>query len=178
VADELYAPLHTSMGDIEVHLFPNHAPKTVANFVGLAEGTKEYTDPRTGQPGQGPYYNGVIFHRVIPNFMIQGGDPTGTGTGGPGYNFNDEIHPELVFDRPYLLAMANAGKRSDGSGTNGSQFFITVSATSHLNRKHTIFGEVADDASRRVVDAIATARTNRDRPLEDIVIEKIDIERV
>jgi len=170
--------LHTSAGPIRIELFPNHAPKTVANFVGLAEGTKEYTDPKTGQPGQGPYYNGVIFHRVIPNFMIQGGDPTGTGTGGPGYNFNDEIHPELVFDRPYLLAMANAGKRPDGSGTNGSQFFITVSATSHLNRKHTIFGEVTDDASRRVVDAIATARTNRDRPLEDIVIEKIDIERV
>jgi len=178
VGESIFATLHTSAGPIRIELFPNHAPKTVANFVGLAEGTKEYTDPRTGQPGQGPYYNGVIFHRVIPNFMIQGGDPTGTGTGGPGYNFNDEIHPELVFDRPYLLAMANAGKRSDGSGTNGSQFFITVSATSHLNRKHTIFGEVTDDASRRVVDAIATARTNRDRPLDDIVIEKIDIERV
>ena len=178
MGESIFATLHTSAGPIRIELFPNHAPKTVANFVGLAEGTKEYTDPRTGQPGQGPYYNGVIFHRVIPNFMIQGGDPTGTGTGGPGYNFNDEIHPELVFDRPYLLAMANAGKRSDGSGTNGSQFFITVSATSHLNRKHTIFGEVTDDASRRVVDAIATARTNRDRPLDDIVIEKIDIERV
>jgi peptidyl-prolyl cis-trans isomerase A (cyclophilin A) len=157
VGESIFATLHTSAGPIRIELFPNHAPKTVANFVGLAEGTKEYTDPKTGQPGQGPYYNGVIFHRVI---------------------FNDEIHPELVFDRPYLLAMANAGKRPDGSGTNGSQFFITVSATSHLNRKHTIFGEVTDDASRRVVDAIATARTNRDRPLEDIVIEKIDIERV
>ena len=178
MGESIFATLHTSAGPIRIELFPNHAPKTVANFVGLAEGTKEYTDPKTGQPGQGPYYNGVIFHRVIPNFMIQGGDPTGTGTGGPGYNFNDEIHPELVFDRPYLLAMANAGKRPDGSGTNGSQFFITVSATSHLNRKHTIFGEVTDDGSRRVVDAIATARTNRDRPLEDIVIEKIDIERV
>jgi peptidyl-prolyl cis-trans isomerase A (cyclophilin A) len=178
VGESIFATLHTSAGPIRIELFPNHAPKTVANFVGLAEGTREYTDPKSGQPGQGPYYNGVIFHRVIPSFMIQGGDPTGTGTGGPGYNFNDEIHPELVFDRPYLLAMANAGKRPDGSGTNGSQFFITVSATSHLNRKHTIFGEVADEASRRVVDAIAAARTNRDRPLDDIVIEKVDIERI
>ncbi len=149
----------------------------MTNFVGLAEGTQPYTDPRTGAPGSGPYYNGVIFHRVIPNFMIQGGDPTGTGRGGPGYSFNDEIHRELVFDRPYLLAMANAGKRPDGSGTNGSQFFITVSATPHLNRKHTIFGEVADEASRKVVDAIATTRTNNDRPSQDIVIERVDIER-
>jgi peptidyl-prolyl cis-trans isomerase A (cyclophilin A) len=178
VGQSIFATLHTSAGPIRVELFPNHAPKTVANFVGLAEGTQPYTDPRTGAPGSGPYYNGVIFHRVIANFMIQGGDPTGTGRGGPGYSFNDEIHPELIFDRPYLLAMANAGKRPDGSGTNGSQFFITVSATSHLNRKHTIFGEVADDASRKVVDSIATTRTaGQDRPLQDIVIERIDIER-
>ncbi len=177
MGQSIFATLHTTAGPIRVELFPNHAPKTVANFVGLAEGTQSYTDPRTGQPGAGPYYNGVIFHRVIPNFMIQGGDPTGTGRGGPGYNFNDEIHPELAFDRPYLLAMANAGKRPDGSGTNGSQFFITVSATSHLNRKHTIFGEVADEDSRKVVDAIATTRTASDRPLQDIVIESIDIER-
>jgi peptidyl-prolyl cis-trans isomerase A (cyclophilin A) len=178
VGESIFATLHTNAGPIRIELFPNHAPKTVANFVGLAEGTTQYKDPRTNQPGSGPYYNGVIFHRIIPNFMIQGGDPTGTGRGGPGYDFNDEIHPELVFDRPYLLAMANAGKKSDGSGTNGSQFFITVSATSHLNRKHTIFGEVADEASRKVVDAIATARTSQDRPLQDIVIESVEIERV
>ena len=178
MAESIFATLQTNVGPIRLELFPNHAPRTVANFVDLAEGTKPYTDPRTGAPGSGPYYDGVIFHRVIPNFMIQGGDPTGTGRGGPGYAFNDEIHPELVFNRPYLLAMANAGTRPDGSGTNGSQFFITVSATPHLNRKHTIFGEVADEQSRKVVDAIATTRTSQDRPLSDIVINRIDIERV
>ena len=168
----------TNQGSFTVRLLPDHAPKTVANFVELAEGTRPYTDPRSGAPGAGPYYDGVIFHRVIPNFMIQGGDPTGTGRGGPGYNFNDEIHPELQFNRPYLLAMANAGKRPDGSGTNGSQFFITVSATPHLNMKHTIFGEVADEASRNVVNSIATTRTAPgDRPVQDIVIERVDIER-
>ncbi len=176
MGESIYATLYTNAGPIRLELFPNHAPKTVANFVGLAEGTKAYTDPRTGAPGNGPYYSGVIFHRVIPNFMIQGGDPTGSGTGGPGYNFNDEIHPELTFDRPYLLAMANAGIRN-GSGTNGSQFFITVSPTPHLNRKHTIFGEVADEDSRRVVDTIATARTANDRPLQDVVIERVEIQR-
>jgi peptidyl-prolyl cis-trans isomerase A (cyclophilin A) len=175
VGESMYATLHTSAGPIKVELFPNHAPKTVANFVGLADGSKPYTDPRTGAPGSGPYFDGVIFHRVIPNFMIQGGDPTGTGRGGPGYKFNDEIHPELQFNRPYLLAMANAGKMPDGSGTNGSQFFITVSATTHLNMKHTIFGEVADEASRKVVDAIATTRTSQDKPLQDIVIERVEI---
>jgi peptidyl-prolyl cis-trans isomerase A (cyclophilin A) len=178
VGQSIFATLYTNAGPIRIELFPNHAPKTVANFVELAEGTKAYTDPRTGAPGVGPYYNGVVFHRVIANFMIQGGDPTGTGRGGPGYSFNDEIHPELVFDRPYLLAMANAGKKPDGSGTNGSQFFITVSPTSHLNRKHTIFGEVADENSRKVVDSIATTRTaSGDRPLQDIVIERVEIER-
>ena len=172
------AVLHTNAGPIRVELFDNHAPKTVRNFVGLAEGTQQYTDPRTGQPGSGPYYDGTIFHRVISNFMIQGGDPTGTGRGGPGYNFNDEIHPELSFDRPDLLAMANAGKRPDGSGTNGSQFFITVTRTPHLNGKHTIFGEVIDDDSRKVVDGIATTRTDRqDRPASDIVLERVEIER-
>jgi peptidyl-prolyl cis-trans isomerase A (cyclophilin A) len=179
VGESIFATLYTTAGEIRVELFPNHAPKTVANFVELAEGSRPYTDPRTNRPGQGPYYSGVIFHRVIPNFMIQGGDPTGTGRGGPGYAFNDEIHPELVFDRPYLLAMANAGKRADGSGTNGSQFFITVSATTHLNRKHTIFGAVSDEKSRAVVDAIATTPTSSDdRPLQDVVIERIEIERV
>jgi peptidyl-prolyl cis-trans isomerase A (cyclophilin A) len=178
MSQSLFAVLHTTAGSIRLELFPNHAPKTVANFVGLAEGTKEYTNPATGSAGSGPYYDGVLFHRVIPNFMIQGGDPTGTGRGGPGYSFNDEIHPELSFNRPYLLAMANAGKRPDGSGTNGSQFFITVSATTHLNFKHTIFGEVADEDSRKVVDSIATTRTgSMDRPLQDIVIERVEIQR-
>jgi peptidyl-prolyl cis-trans isomerase A (cyclophilin A) len=177
VAEQLFATLHTNVGAIRLELFPTRAPKTVRNFVELAEGTAEYTDPRTGQPGKGPYYDGVIFHRVIAGFMIQGGDPTGTGTGGPGYTFNDEIHPELRFDRPYLLAMANAGTRF-GQGTNGSQFFITVGPTPHLNGKHTIFGEVADDDSRKVVDQIATTRTGaNDRPASDVVIQSVSIER-
>ncbi|HZN76588.1 MAG TPA: peptidylprolyl isomerase [Micromonosporaceae bacterium] len=174
MAEAIYATLHTSAGPIRVELFPNHAPKTVRNFVELAEGTRDYVDPRTGQPGSGPYYNGTIFHRVIDNFMIQGGDPTGTGRGGPGYQFEDEIHPELTFDRPYLLAMANAGPR-----TNGSQFFITTAATTWLNGKHTIFGTVADDASQKVVDAIGTTQTRPgDRPVNDIVIERVEIARV
>jgi len=174
VAEAIYATLHTSAGPIRVELFPNHAPKTVRNFVELAEGTRDYVDPRTGQPGSGPYYNGTIFHRVIDNFMIQGGDPTGTGRGGPGYQFEDEIHPELTFDRPYLLAMANAGPR-----TNGSQFFITTAATTWLNGKHTIFGTVAADASQKVVDAIGTTQTRPgDRPVNDIVIERVEIARV
>ena len=167
------AVLHTNRGDIRIALFDNHAPKTVANFVGLSDGSREWVDPRTGKPGVGPLYTDVIFHRVISGFMIQGGDPTGTGRGGPGYRFADEFHPELVFDRPYLLAMANAGP-----GTNGSQFFITVGRTPHLNRKHTIFGEVADQASRDVVDAIATTATDRsDRPTEDVVISSVTIEK-
>jgi peptidyl-prolyl cis-trans isomerase A (cyclophilin A) len=130
-------------------------------------------DPRTGRPGVGALYTDVIFHRVIPGFMIQGGDPTGTGRGGPGFRFADEFHPELVFDRPYLLAMANAGP-----GTNGSQFFITVARTPHLNRKHTIFGEVADQAGRDVVDAIAATPTGPgDRPRSDVVITSVTIEQ-
>jgi peptidyl-prolyl cis-trans isomerase A (cyclophilin A) len=178
VGEANYATLFTNVGPIRVQLFPFHAPKTVANFVELAEGTRKYTDPRTGAPGSGPYYDGTIFHRVIPGFMIQTGDPTGTGRGGPGYNFNDECHPELHFDRPYLLAMANAGKGPDGNGTNGSQFFITVEPTGWLNFKHTIFGEVADDDSRKVVDTIARAATRPgDRPVQDIVIERVEIER-
>ena len=172
------AVLHTNAGAIRVELFDNHAPKTVRNFVGLAEGTQEYSDPRTGNRGSGPYYDGTIFHRVISRFMVQGGDPTGTGTGGPGYQFNDEIHPDLQFTRPYLLAMANAGKQRDGSGTNGSQFFITVGPTTWLNGKHTIFGEVADDDSRKVVDSIANTRTGAgDRPVEDVVLERVEIQR-
>jgi peptidyl-prolyl cis-trans isomerase A (cyclophilin A) len=167
------ATLHTTAGPIRLELFDNHAPKTVRNFIELAEGTRDYTDPRTQQRGSGPYYDGVPFHRVIEGFMIQTGDPTGTGRGGPGYTFADEIHPELQFDRPYLLGMANAGP-----GTNGSQFFITVVATTWLNRKHTIFGEVVDEPSRKVVDSIAATKTGAgDRPVEDIVIERVDIER-
>src|SRR5699024_6543463 len=122
------AILHTSAGDITVELFPNHAPKTVRNFVELAKGERAWTHPETGEESNEPLYNGTIFHRVIPGFMIQGGDPVGTGTGGPGYTFNDEIHPELNFNEPYVLAMANAGIRF-GKGTNGSQFFITVAPT-------------------------------------------------
>lgn len=171
------ATLHTNVGDINLNLFDNHAPKTVKNFVELAEGTREYIDPRTGEKGSGPYYDGVIFHRVISNFMIQGGDPTGTGRGGPGYTFNDEIHPELRFTKKYQLAMANAGVQM-GQGTNGSQFFITVTAPDWLNGKHTIFGEVADAASEAVVDQIAGTKTGRgDRPVNEIVIERVTIKR-
>ena len=173
VADT-YATLKTNRGDIVVHLFPDHAPKTVQNFVGLAEGNQEYADPKTGQQTTGRFYDGLTFHRVIDGFMIQGGCPLGTGTGGPGYTFKDEFHPELQFDRPYLLAMANAGP-----GTNGSQFFITVGPTPHLNRRHTIFGTVADDQSAKVVDSIANTPTGPgDRPREDVVVERVEIERV
>ena len=173
MAETLYATLHTNRGPIRLELFPNHAPKTVRNFVELAEGTRDYVDPRTGQKGNGPYYDGTISHRVISGFMVQMGDPTGTGRGGPGYEFADEFHPELRFDRPYLLAMANAGP-----GTNGSQFFITVGPTPHLNNRHTIFGQVADDESAKVVDSIANTPTDpRDKPLDDVVIERVTIER-
>ena len=174
MSQELYATLHTTLGDVRIKLFPNHAPKTVRNFVGLAEGTQEWVDPATGERVRRPFYDGLTFHRVIPGFMIQGGDPLGTGTGGPGYRFADEFHPELSFDRPYLLAMANAGP-----GTNGSQFFVTVAKTPHLNRRHTIFGEVADQSSREVVDAIAQTPTDAsDRPRQAIVVEKVSVERV
>ena len=167
---ETKATLKTNLGDIVINLFPNHAPATVANFTGLATGEKEYKDD-AGRSGQ-PYFDGLGFHRIIDGFMIQGGCPLGTGTGGPGYKFKDEFHPELQFDRPYLLAMANAGP-----GTNGSQFFITVTPTAWLTNKHTIFGEVADQASRDIVDKIATAATGPgDRPLEPIVIESVVIE--
>jgi peptidyl-prolyl cis-trans isomerase A (cyclophilin A) len=162
------AILKTNRGDITLNLFPNHAPATVENFVGLATGEKKY-DSGNGRTGK--FYDGLGFHRVIDGFMLQAGCPLGTGTGGPGYTFKDEIHPELVFDKPYLLAMANAGP-----GTNGSQFFITVAATPWLNRKHTIFGEVADQASRDVVDAIAKTPTGAgDRPVEPVVIESVEI---
>ena len=166
---DLKATLKTNRGDIVINLFPDHAPATVENFTALAEGTKEYRDD-AGRSG-GRFYDGLGFHRVIKGFMIQGGCPLGTGTGGPGYKFKDEFHPELQFDRPYLLAMANAGP-----GTNGSQFFITVGPTPHLNRRHTIFGEVADESSRAVVDKIAKVRTGRqDRPVESVVISSVDV---
>lgn len=165
--------LHTNKGDIKCNLFPNHAPKTVRTITGLAEGTQEWTDPKLNAKSNKPLYDGTTFHRVIPGFMIQGGDPLGTGTGGPGFRFEDEAHPELTFDKPYLLAMANAGPN-----TNGSQFFITVAPTTWLNFKHTIFGEVADQASRDVVDAIAAVPTgSQDRPVEPVVIESVTVER-
>lgn len=165
------AIMHTNRGDIIIDLFGNHAPVTVANFIGLANGTKEYRTENAQGQSSGPFYDSAIFHRVIDGFMIQGGDPTGTGRGGPGYMFEDEFHPELNFSQPYLLAMANAGP-----GTNGSQFFITVAPTPHLNNHHTIFGEVVDEESRKVVDAIAATHTDRfDRPVEPVVIESIEI---
>ena len=171
MAEKLYATLHTTAGPIKVELFGNHAPKTVKNFVGLADGSQEWTDPATGEPGKGPLYNGTIFHRVIDGFMIQGGDPLGKGFGGPGYQFADEFHPELQFDRKYLLAMANSGPN-----TNGSQFFITTTATNWLNNKHTIFGAVDDPASQQVVDQIGATKTGaQDKPVEDITIDRIDI---
>ncbi len=170
---ETYATLKTNRGDIVVQLFPNHAPKTVQNFVGLAEGTQDYSVAQTGKKTGDRFYDGLTFHRIIPNFMIQGGCPLGTGTGGPGYTFKDEFHPELSFNRPYLLAMANAGP-----GTNGSQFFITTVPTDWLNNRHTIFGEVADDASRKVVDAISATPTGAgDRPVDPVVIESVTVEQ-
>jgi peptidyl-prolyl cis-trans isomerase A (cyclophilin A) len=177
MAEELYAVLKTNRGDITVRLFPDHAPKTVRNFVELAEGGREWTDPRTNAPSTGKLYDGTIFHRIISGFMIQGGDPLGKGTGGPGYQFDDEIHPDLAFTKPYLLAMANAGKQG-GRGTNGSQFFVTVATPTWLNGKHTIFGEVEDEASRKVVDTIAAVPTNQsDRPVDDVVVESVVVER-
>jgi peptidyl-prolyl cis-trans isomerase A (cyclophilin A) len=171
MTNTLTATLRTSQGDVVVRLFSDHAPATVRNFVELAEGGREWTDPTTRRPSKAKLYDGTIFHRVIPDFMIQGGDPLGTGTGGPGYKFADEFHPELSFDRPYLLAMANAGP-----GTNGSQFFITTVPTPWLNRKHTIFGEVIDGAD--VVEQISRVKTGRaDRPAADVVLESVEIDR-
>ncbi len=171
MTEALTATLTTTQGTVTVRLFPDHAPKTVRNFVELAEGGREWVNPQTRAKSTGKLYDGTIFHRVIPNFMIQGGDPLGTGTGGPGYKFADEIHPDLSFSRPYLLAMANAGP-----GTNGSQFFITTAATPWLNGKHTIFGEVIGGAD--VVDKISHLKTvPGDRPVEDVVLESVTIQR-
>ncbi|MET9253611.1 peptidylprolyl isomerase [Streptomyces sp. NPDC048182] len=173
MAEQLHATLRTNRGDIVIRLLPHHAPRTVRNFVELARGEREWVNPATGERTTDRLYDGTTFHRVIEGFMIQGGDPLGNGTGGPGYQFEDEFHPDLSFNQPYLLAMANAGP-----GTNGSQFFLTVSPTAWLNRKHTIFGEVADPASRQVVDAIAATRTNprTHRPVDDVVIESVVVE--
>lgn len=167
----LYATLKTSMGDIVIQLFEEKAPKTVANFVDLASGTKEWTDPKTGAKVKRPLYNGTIFHRVIPGFMIQAGDPLGNGTGGPGYRFEDEINPNLKHSKPGILSMANAGPN-----TNGSQFFITQKATPWLDGKHTVFGEVVK--GQNVVDAIAnTPRDSRDRPIKEVVLREVIISR-
>jgi peptidyl-prolyl cis-trans isomerase A (cyclophilin A) len=165
-----YATFVTTKGNIKVKLLPEHAPKTVDNFVGLATGTRDWTHPRTGERHSGDsLYAGTIFHRVIPNFMIQGGDPLGTGTGGPGYKFEDEVSGGPSFDGPGYLAMANAGP-----GTNGSQFFITVANTSWLTGKHTIFGVVVE--GQDVADTISKVGTRSgDRPLEDIVLEEVKI---
>ncbi|PJJ73727.1 peptidyl-prolyl cis-trans isomerase A (cyclophilin A) [Diaminobutyricimonas aerilata] len=174
------ATLHTNLGDIRLELFGDHAPKTVKNFVGLATGEIEWTHPQSGEKSTKPLYDGVIFHRIIKDFMLQGGDPLGQGIGGPGYQFDDEIHPELDFSQPYVLAMANAGiDRVTGGGTNGSQFFITTVPTPWLQGKHTIFGVVADEESKRVVDAIEAVPTDgRDRPREDVVISSVTVEQV
>jgi peptidyl-prolyl cis-trans isomerase A (cyclophilin A) len=167
----LTATLQTSRGSIKVKLFPEQAPETVRNFVDLAEGTREWTDPQTSRRTSRKLYDGTVFHRVIPDFMIQGGDPLGTGTGGPGYRFGDEIDPGLRFSKPYLLAMANAGP-----GTNGSQFFITTVPTPWLDGKHTIFGEVIE--GQEVVDQISHVQTDRrDAPLTKVVLESVRIER-
>jgi peptidyl-prolyl cis-trans isomerase A (cyclophilin A) len=171
MTETLTATLATTRGTVKVRLFPDHAPQTVQNFTELAMGGRQWRDPETGMATTKPLYNGTIFHRVIDGFMVQGGDPLGTGTGGPGYQFRDEIHPDLQFDRPYLLAMANAGP-----GTNGSQFFITVGPTPWLNGRHTIFGEVIEGAE--VVDAISKVPTGRaDRPQHDVVLESVTVTR-
>lgn len=169
------ATLHTNQGDIRLTLFADQAPKTVGSFASLAKGEPSWRDQEIGQDRTKPFYDGLVFHRVINGFMIQGGCPTGSGTGGPGYQFDDEIAPGLTFDQPYMLAMANAGTQG-GKGTNGSQFFITVGLTPHLKGKHAIFGEVADAESRAVVDKIASTPVGRgDRPNSDVVIERVTI---
>ena len=167
-----YAVFDTTEGSFTIRLFDKEAPRTVANFVGLAEGTKEWKDPSTGQQQTAPYYDGVIFHRVIDGFMIQGGDRLGTGTGGPGYNFADEFHPALRHSRSGILSMANAGPN-----TNGSQFFITLGPTPHLDNRHSVFGEVSEGMD--VVKKIGSVPTGRgDRPVKPVVINKISITRV
>jgi peptidyl-prolyl cis-trans isomerase A (cyclophilin A) len=166
-----FANFETSEGSFKIRLFDKEAPGTVANFVGLAEGTKEWHDPRTGERRKAPFYNGVIFHRVINGFMIQGGDPLGQGTGGPGYNFGDEFHPQLRHSKAGILSMANAGPN-----TNGSQFFITLGPTPHLDNRHSVFGEVVEGLD--IVKKIGAVPTGRqDRPVTPVTIRTITIER-
>jgi len=167
----LYATMKTSMGDVVLVLFEDKAPKTVANFVGLASGSKEWTDPKTGQPVKRPFYNGTTFHRVIPGFMIQGGDPLGNGRGGPGYKFEDEFSPDLKHSKPGILSMANAGPN-----TNGSQFFITVRPTPQLDGRHAVFGEVVK--GQEIVEKIVNVpREPGDKPLKGVVINEVVISR-
>ncbi|MEM1022812.1 MAG: peptidylprolyl isomerase [Myxococcota bacterium] len=162
----------TNQGAIEAELFEKRAPRTVANFVGLARGLKSFKDPKTKESKKAPFYDGLIFHRVIPNFMIQGGDPQGTGRGGPGYKFKDEFHPELKHDAPGRLSMANAGPN-----TNGSQFFITEVPTPHLDNRHAVFGAVTEGLE--VVKKIARVQTTgpANRPAADVVMKKVTIYR-
>jgi peptidyl-prolyl cis-trans isomerase A (cyclophilin A) len=165
------AIIETSLGTIKIKLLPENAPLTVANFVELAEGTKEFTDPKTGKTAKKKFFDGLIFHRVIPEFMIQGGDPIGTGTGGPGYKFKDEIDSSLKFDKPGILAMANAGPN-----TNGSQFFITEVSTPWLNGNHTIFGQVTEGLE--IIKKIARVEVDfSDKPVDPVVIKSITIEK-
>ena len=167
-----YAHFDTTEGSFTIRLFEKEAPRTVANFVGLAEGTKEWRDPATGEKKKAPFYDGVVFHRVINGFMIQGGDRLGQGTGGPGYNFADEFHPALRHDRAGILSMANAGPN-----TNGSQFFITLGPTPHLDNRHSVFGEVVEGMD--VVKKIGAVQTGRqDRPVKPVTINRLGIERV
>jgi peptidyl-prolyl cis-trans isomerase A (cyclophilin A) len=168
----LHALFTTTEGNFKVRLFDADVPNTVANFAGLAEGTKEFTDPKTGQKATRPFYDGLVFHRVIEGFMIQGGDPLGTGTGGPGYKFADEFHPSLKHTRAGILSMANAGPN-----TNGSQFFITLGPTPHLDNRHSVFGEVVEGLE--VVKKIGSVATGpQDRPVKPVVMNKVTIQRV
>jgi peptidyl-prolyl cis-trans isomerase A (cyclophilin A) len=168
---DIFARFKTSEGNFLVRLFADKAPNTVDNFVGLAEGTKEYTDPRDNTRKKARFYDGLIFHRIIDGFMIQGGDPLGQGYGGPGYKFADEFHPSLRHDKAGVLSMANAGPNS-----NGSQFFITLAPTPHLDNKHSVFGMVVEGLD--VVKQIGSVPTGpRDKPLKDVVIKSVEIER-
>ena len=167
----VFADFETSEGNFTIRLFDQEAPKTVENFVGLAEGTREWTDPRTNRKVKQPYYDGVIFHRVIDGFMIQGGDPLGQGIGGPGYTFADEFHPKLRHNKPGILSMANRGPN-----TNGGQFFITLAPTPHLDDRHTVFGAVTEGMD--VVRRIGSTKTGeRDRPVKDVVVRHVKIRR-
>ena len=167
----VYADFTTSEGNFSVRLFDKETPITVENFVGLAEGTKEWTDPRTNQRVRQPYYDGIIFHRIIDGFMIQGGDPLGRGTGGPGYDFADEFHPSLRHSKAGILSMANRGPN-----TNGGQFFLTLGPTPHLDNRHSVFGEVVDGMD--IVRKIGSTRTGaQDRPIKDVVIQSVKIRR-